>query len=68
MSQQSDFVKPLLDTVSLVTVAGTLMNILPAIAAVLSIIWTVVRIYETDTVQKILGKKPIKGGKDTAQE
>ena len=46
------------DAVSIVTVVGTLANVLPAIAAIFTIIWTGIRIYETDTVQKLLGKTP----------
>jgi hypothetical protein len=46
----------MLDAVSLVTVVGTIMEMLPAVAAVFTIIWTGIRIYETDTVQKLLGK------------
>jgi len=46
------------DAVSIVTVVGTLANVLPAIAAMFTIIWTGIRIYETDTVQKLLGKTP----------
>ena len=34
----------------------TLAQYLPAIAAVLTIIWTAIRIYETNTVQRWLGK------------
>ena len=49
--------KHILDGLSLVTVLGTLMNWLPAVAALLSIIWTLLRIYESATVQKLLGKK-----------
>lgn len=45
------------DALSIVTVIGTLAEILPAIAALLTIIWTCFRIYELDTVQKWLGKK-----------
>jgi hypothetical protein len=45
------------DAISIVTVLGTLAQVLPAIAALFTIIWTSVRIYETDTVQKLLGKK-----------
>lgn len=44
------------DAVSIVTVVGTLANVLPAVAALFTIIWTGIRIYETDTVQKLLGK------------
>jgi hypothetical protein len=46
------------DIISLVTVLGTLAQILPAIAALLTIIWTCFRIYETKTVQGWLGKTP----------
>jgi hypothetical protein len=45
------------DAISIVTVVGTLAQVLPAIAALLTIIWTGFRIYELDTVQKLLGKK-----------
>jgi hypothetical protein len=47
------------DALSIVTVVGTLSQALPAIAALFTIIWTVLRIYETDTVQGLLGKKKI---------
>lgn len=44
------------DVISLMTVLGTLAQILPAIAALLTIVWTCFRIYETKTVQGWLGK------------
>lgn len=44
------------DALSIATVVGTLAQILPAIAALFTIIWTGFRIYETDTVQGWLGK------------
>ena len=47
----SEGTKHVLDGLSLITVLGTLMNWLPAVAALLSIIWTGIRIYETGTVQ-----------------
>jgi hypothetical protein len=43
--------KHLIDGVSVATVMGTLMSWLPAIAALFTIIWTVIRIYETKTIQ-----------------
>jgi hypothetical protein len=43
--------KHLIDGVSVATVMGTLMSWLPAIAALFTIIWTIIRIYETKTVQ-----------------
>lgn len=38
------------DAVSIATVVGTLAQVLPAIAALFTIIWTGFRIYETPTV------------------
>ena len=43
--------KHVLDGLSLVTVLGALMDMLPAIAALFTIIWTGIRIYETKTIQ-----------------
>lgn len=48
--------KHLIDLLSVTTVLGTLMGILPSIAAVFTIVWTAIRIYETKTVQELLGK------------
>ena len=50
-------IKYVIDALSLVTVLGTLIDMLPSIGAVFTIIWTVIRIYETKTVQGWLGKK-----------
>ena len=49
--------KHVVDGLSLVTVLGTLVDMLPSVAALFTIVWTSIRIYETDTVQKLLGKK-----------
>ena len=43
--------KHVLDGLSVITVLGALVQILPAIAALFTIVWTGIRIYETDTVQ-----------------
>jgi len=43
--------KHVVDGISLVTVVGTLTDLLPAVAALFTIIWTLIRIYETKTVQ-----------------
>lgn len=56
MTDNHDVTKSLLDAVSVVTVVGTIMDMLPAVAALFTIIWTGIRIYETDTVQKLLGR------------
>ena len=49
--------KHIIDFASIATVLGTLVDFLPAVAAVFTIVWTVIRIYETKTVQGWLGKK-----------
>lgn len=56
ISSLSDSVKHIIDGLSIVTVLGTLVDMLPSIAALFTIVWTVIRIYETDTIQKLLGK------------
>jgi hypothetical protein len=45
-----------MDTVSLITVVGTLMDILPPVAALLTIIWTCINIYESATFQKFVAR------------
>tara|TARA_R110000868_G_scaffold385618_2_gene653570 strand:+ start:700 stop:858 length:159 start_codon:yes stop_codon:yes gene_type:complete len=35
---------------------GTLFEILPAIASLLSVIWLLLRILESDTVQRMIGR------------
>lgn len=46
--------KSVMDAVSVVTVIGTLAQVLPAIAAAFTIVWTIIRIYETKTIQSFL--------------
>lgn len=53
----SDNTKHLIDAASVATVLGTLVEMLPSIAALFTIVWTAIRIYETDTVQGLIGKK-----------
>ena len=48
--------KQVVDGLSMATVVGALVDLLPAIAAVFTIVWTGIRIYETKTMQKWLGK------------
>lgn len=49
--KMSESLKHAADAASLATVLGTLMQFLPPIAALVSIVWTSIRIYETKTVQ-----------------
>ena len=46
--------KFVIDGLSIATTTAAVFNFLPAIATVFTIIWTVIRIYETATVQKLL--------------
>ena len=57
--QADEQVKQLGDAISILTVVGTLAELLPALAAILTIVWTAIRIWETDTVQRMFGRKHI---------
>jgi len=50
--------KTVIDAVSVVTVVGTIGEVLPPLAALFTLVWTAIRIYETKTVQRLLGRKP----------
>jgi hypothetical protein len=52
-----------LDVASVGTLIATLVDMLPAAAALLTFIWTAIRIYETDTVQGWFGKGKKNGAK-----
>lgn len=54
LSDHQETAKNVMDAVSVVTVIGTLAQVLPAIAAGFTIVWTVIRIYETKTIQNII--------------
>lgn len=53
----TDATKHIIDGASIATAVGTIMQVLPAIAALFTIIWTIIRIYETRTVQRLLGNQ-----------
>jgi len=48
--------KHAIDAISVFTVIGTLSDLLPPLAALVTIVWTSIRIMETDTVRGWLGK------------
>lgn len=54
---QEEQVKHAVDIFSVGTAVATLAGALPAIAALFTIIWTGIRIWETNTVQRWLGKR-----------
>jgi hypothetical protein len=53
----SEGTKHAVDALSVVTVVGTLMEFLPAVAAIFTIVWTGIRIWETDTIKSWTGRK-----------
>ena len=48
--------KHLLDIASVGTVIGTMTNHLPSLAALLTILWTGIRVWETDTIRALTGR------------
>lgn len=51
--------KHLLDGASVITLLGSLASVLPSIATLLTILWSAIRIYETETVQRLVKRKEI---------
>ena len=58
--------KTMVDAASVATMLGTLGSILPPLAALFTIIWTGIRIYETETVQNLVKKRA--EGKDQSDD
>lgn len=56
MNHISEAGKHTVDGLSVVVALGTLAQYLPAIAALFTVIWTSIRIWETRTVQGLLGR------------
>jgi hypothetical protein len=56
MSDSHETTKHVVDALSIMTVVGTLVEMLPSIAAIFTIVWTLIRIWETKTVQNLLGR------------
>ena len=48
--------KQVVDVLSVATVVGALVDFLPSIAALFTILWTGLRIWETDTVRGWTGR------------
>ena len=57
MTESHEAAKHIADGVATVTVLATLNEWLPPLASLLTIIWFAIRIYETDTVQRLIGRK-----------
>lgn len=61
----SGSVKHVVDALSVATVLGTLVDMLPSIAAIFTIVWTGIRIWETDTIRGLTGRR---GAQDAERE
>lgn len=57
MSEHQETAKNVIDALSILTVVGTLVEMLPSVAAIFTIVWTGIRIWETETVQNLFGRK-----------
>lgn len=54
----NDHAKHILDGASVAAAVASLFAWLPPLAAFASLVWTCIRIYETKTVQRWLGRQP----------
>lgn len=54
----SDDTKHLGDLVSVGVAMATIAQWLPAVAALMTVVWTLIRIWETRTVRSLVGRKP----------
>jgi hypothetical protein len=56
--------KTVADAAAVVTTVGTMMEFLPALASIFTIIWLGIRIWESPTVQGMVGKARKKDASD----
>jgi hypothetical protein len=55
MKQETqEVMKSGMDALSVFTMLGALVDVLPSIAALFTIVWTGIRIYESETVKKFI--------------
>jgi hypothetical protein len=59
MLKMDETTKHLIDLSAIFTAVGTMLSWLPHMASLFTIIWMGIRIWETNTVQKLLGKKEV---------
>jgi hypothetical protein len=60
MLNMDDSTKHILDFASIFTAVGTVLKWLPYLAAIFTIVWTGIRIYETQTVQTLIANRRAK--------
>ena len=59
MTEHSETFKHVVDALSIITVLGTLADMLPSVAALFTIVWTGLRIWESATVQNWVNKDAV---------
>lgn len=57
-------VKGAIDLAAITAWLGALLSLLPHISTILTVIWMAIRIYESDTVQRLLGRTGDTAGKE----
>lgn len=55
--EDTEIAKTILDALSVATVVATLVEMLPSIAALFTIFWTGIRIWESQTIGRLVGRK-----------
>ena len=58
-------VKHFMDGLSISAAMGAIMGWIPEVGALFPIVWYGIKIYETDTVQQLLGCKKVKSNGDS---
>jgi hypothetical protein len=59
MLKMDDSTKHLIDLSAIFTAVGTMLAWLPHVASLFTIIWMAIRIWETNTVQKLFSNKEV---------
>ena len=67
MINMDESTKHILDFASIFTAIGTVLQWLPYLAAIFTIVWTGIRIYETQTVQTLIVSRKENKAKATNQ-
>lgn len=57
MTNIPDDVKQILDWTSVGAAVGALLKLLPDVASILTVVWLGLRIWESETVKELRGKK-----------
>jgi hypothetical protein len=56
MKDNQDFIKHVIDAISAVFAVGSLMQWIPVTASIFTIVWYMIRIWESKTIQNFVAK------------